>query len=263
MREAGGNNWLLGLRRLPYEDVRDRLLQLMGVGRKVADCVALFSLDKTDAVPVDTHVWDITQSLYAQHLQKTTKSLTPKMNDDIRGVWRQTFGSHSGWAQAILFAGELTRYRQLLQDNGCAPALGVAIKEERKESSASLSHSPHKVKSPLKSPRKGTASVPGPYSPPASQKAPKVERPRPSPGSGLESTAASASEVTDAGEAGSKLQKRHVAVRLKLGPGVAELEHSTLSELEHSTLSELPVQAAAAAMGQQHAAKKVKRERRA
>jgi N-glycosylase/DNA lyase len=79
VRESGGNDWLLGLRQLPYEEVRDKLLQLMGVGRKVADCVALFSLDKTDAVPVDTHVWDITQSLYAQHLQKTTKSLTPKM----------------------------------------------------------------------------------------------------------------------------------------------------------------------------------------
>ena len=125
VRECGGNDWLLGLRQLPYEEVREKLLQLMGVGRKVADCVALFSLDKTDAVPVDTHVWDITQSLYAQHLQKTTKSLTPKMcvwasslsqkrntlrrYDDIRCVWRQTFGSHSGWAQAILFAGELTR----------------------------------------------------------------------------------------------------------------------------------------------------------
>ena len=112
VRECGGNDWLLGLRQLPYEEVREKLLQLMGVGRKVADCVALFSLDKTDAVPVDTHVWDITQSLYAQHLQKTTKSLTPKMYDDIRSVWRCTFGSHSGWAQAILFAGELTRYRQ-------------------------------------------------------------------------------------------------------------------------------------------------------
>ena len=51
-------------------------------------------------------------SMYAQHLQKTTKSLTPKMYDDIRSVWRCTFGSHSGWAQAILFAGELTRCRQ-------------------------------------------------------------------------------------------------------------------------------------------------------
>ena len=211
MREAGGEDWLLGLRQLPYEDVRDRLLQLMGVGRKVADCVALFSLDKTDAVPVDTHVWDITQSLYAQHLQKTTKSLTPKMYDDIRGVWRQTFGSHSGWAQAILFAGELTRYRQLLQDNGCAPALGVAIKEERKEAAASQPNSPHKAKSPLKSPLKGTASLPLEPSP-VSRKVPKAEQ---HPQTVLGSGSASASVAAAAGEVATS-RKRAASVRVKL-----------------------------------------------
>jgi hypothetical protein len=30
-----------------------------GVGPKVAACVALFSLDKHDAIPVDTHVWQV------------------------------------------------------------------------------------------------------------------------------------------------------------------------------------------------------------
>jgi hypothetical protein len=89
-------------------------------------------------------------------------------------VWRLTFGSHSGWAQAILFAGELTRYRQLLHDNGCAPALGVAIKEERKEA-----NSPLKSKSPLKSPQKAKkkAGAPPASAPPsASKKSPKVKR---------------------------------------------------------------------------------------
>lgn len=89
--------------------------------------------------------------------------------DDIRGVWRQTFGSHSGWAQAILFAGELTRYRQLLQDHGCAPALGVAIKEERKEAAEILASSPLKSKSPVKPALAGAPS-------PSSKKAPKVKR---------------------------------------------------------------------------------------
>jgi hypothetical protein len=171
VRESGGDEWLIGLRQLPYEEVRDKLLQLMGVGRKVADCVALFSLDKTDAVPVDTHVWDITQSLYAQHLQKTTKSLTPKMYDDIRSVWRATFGSHSGWAQAILFAGELTRYRQLLQDNGCAPALGVAIKVERKEAAGSPSKSPLKQKGAKNTPTPSPSSK----KPPAAKREPRID----------------------------------------------------------------------------------------
>ena len=88
--------------------------------------------------------------------------------DDIRGVWRQTFGSHSGWAQAILFAGELTRYRQLLHDHGCAPALGVAIKEERKEAAEMLASSPLKSKSPVKPEQTGAPS-------PQSKRAPKVK----------------------------------------------------------------------------------------
>lgn len=32
---------------------------MKGVGKKVADCVCLFSLDKLDAIPVDTHVRQI------------------------------------------------------------------------------------------------------------------------------------------------------------------------------------------------------------
>jgi hypothetical protein len=239
VRDAGGNDWLLGLRQLPYEDVRDKLLQLMGVGRKVADCVALFSLDKTDAVPVDTHVWDITQSLYAQHLQKTTKSLTPKMYDEIRGVWRQTFGSHSGWAQAILFAGELTRYRQLLHDHGCAPALGVAMKEERKEAAASQTNSPLKAKSPLKSPLKKTASF-EPDSSSASQKLPKAESLQSSLGLGL----VCASVATAAVEVGPASQKR--AVKLEVD-----------SDAHHTPAKP------AAASAEEGASNKVKRERRA
>jgi hypothetical protein len=62
------------------------------------------------------------------------------------------------------------RYRQLLQDNGCSPALGVAIKEERKEAADMLANSPHKSKSksPLKSPPTPPSS--------ASKKSPKVKR---------------------------------------------------------------------------------------
>lgn len=37
--------------------VQEQLQILPGVGRKVADCVALFSLDQAGAIPVDVHVW--------------------------------------------------------------------------------------------------------------------------------------------------------------------------------------------------------------
>lgn len=47
--------WLMDLREKPYREAHDALIQLSGVGPKVADCICLMSLDKTEAVPVDTH----------------------------------------------------------------------------------------------------------------------------------------------------------------------------------------------------------------
>lgn len=68
--------------------VRDVLLalcQLPGVGAKVADCVCLMSLDKPEAVPVDTHLWQVTTKHYMPHLQAKNKSLTAKLYKQIGG----------------------------------------------------------------------------------------------------------------------------------------------------------------------------------
>ena len=43
------------LKSMPYLDARKVLVEFPGVGLKVADCVLLFSLEKTEAFPVD--VW--------------------------------------------------------------------------------------------------------------------------------------------------------------------------------------------------------------
>lgn len=48
----------------------------------MADCVCLMSLDKHEAVPVDTHVWQITAKHYMPHLV-TTKSLNAKVYKQI------------------------------------------------------------------------------------------------------------------------------------------------------------------------------------
>lgn len=52
-RVAGGFD-LDALRSLTTEQARKQLMELDGVGRKVADCVLLFGLQKLDAFPVDT-----------------------------------------------------------------------------------------------------------------------------------------------------------------------------------------------------------------
>jgi len=47
-----GSGWLYSLRTTPYNETHQELQSLDGVGPKVADCIALFSLDKLDAIPV-------------------------------------------------------------------------------------------------------------------------------------------------------------------------------------------------------------------
>lgn len=54
------------------------LLEFPGVGRKVADCVALFSLDLTTAIPVDTHVWSIVLRDYAPHFYQQCAQIKRK-----------------------------------------------------------------------------------------------------------------------------------------------------------------------------------------
>ena len=44
--DEGVYEFLLGLRSMKTDEARDELMKLMGVGRKVADCILLMSLDK-------------------------------------------------------------------------------------------------------------------------------------------------------------------------------------------------------------------------
>lgn len=55
----GGEKWLYSMRDRSYEEVHAELVKIPGVGKKVADCVCLMSLDKLDAIPVDTHVFQM------------------------------------------------------------------------------------------------------------------------------------------------------------------------------------------------------------
>ena len=104
--ERGGPAWLRGLRQRPYAEAKAALMSLPGVGAKIADCVCLFSLDKDEAVPVDTHVRQIAQRTYLRALPDS-KNLTKAIYDQIGGEFRRRFGPMAGWAQQYLFFHDL------------------------------------------------------------------------------------------------------------------------------------------------------------
>lgn len=53
---VSGEMDLESIRQLPYEEAKEELLQLFGVGEKVANCICLFALHHLQAFPVDTHI---------------------------------------------------------------------------------------------------------------------------------------------------------------------------------------------------------------
>ncbi|NXR68490.1 OGG1 lyase, partial [Rhadina sibilatrix] len=105
--EGLGTEGLCQLRTAPYAEARRVLCALPGVGAKVADCVCLLSLDKAEAVPVDTHVWHIARERYGVALGG--KSLTPRAYQEIGDFFRGLWGPRAGWAQAVLFCADLRK----------------------------------------------------------------------------------------------------------------------------------------------------------
>ncbi|MBV9848262.1 MAG: hypothetical protein JO250_01105, partial [Armatimonadetes bacterium] len=86
----GGADWLLGLRQVPYAEAKAALRTLPGVGEKIADCVCLFSLDKDQAIPVDTHIRRIALRDYVD--TPLSRSLTPAAYAQIGDILRARFG---------------------------------------------------------------------------------------------------------------------------------------------------------------------------
>ena len=97
-----GPGWTMALREMPYREAHSALVQINGIGAKIADCVCLFSLDKTEAVPVDTHVWKLAKNLYFPEWPER-KSLTEASYNTVAGAFRDRFGDLAGYAQNFLF----------------------------------------------------------------------------------------------------------------------------------------------------------------
>ncbi|NLN76328.1 MAG: 8-oxoguanine DNA glycosylase [Armatimonadetes bacterium] len=102
-----GEDWLIDLRGQPYDEAREQLMSLNGVGAKIADCVCLFALDKDEAAPVDTHVRQLAQRLFLPGLN--TKSMTDGVYRAIVKAFRDRYDGLAGWAQQFLYYEDLLR----------------------------------------------------------------------------------------------------------------------------------------------------------
>jgi N-glycosylase/DNA lyase len=92
------------LKTASYEEAKKELLQVHGVGNKIADCVLLFSLEKLDAFPID--VWiarAITGHYCWLHKKKFGDKITPHQYDQLSGSARDYFGRYAGYAQQYLY----------------------------------------------------------------------------------------------------------------------------------------------------------------
>ncbi|KAJ1733913.1 8-oxoguanine glycosylase ogg1 [Coemansia sp. Benny D160-2] len=149
-----------------WEAVKEQLTQFSGVGPKVADCICLTSLDKIDAVPVDTHIWQIAKRRYVNRVlalqsskpteESTTSDLaiqvpdskrdlviamarelataktpTTKTYETAQRLFVELFSPHAGWAQLLLFSGDLEGA------NGAGKAAKSSVKKEAQVKTAS------------------------------------------------------------------------------------------------------------------------------
>lgn len=92
---AGGEVDLYNLYKLPTQQAREQLMSFPGVGRKVADCILLFSMRKYDSFPIDVWIKRVLEHLYF-------KGQNMPLNK-LQEFTAQRFGSMKGFAQQYLF----------------------------------------------------------------------------------------------------------------------------------------------------------------
>ena len=98
---AEGGLDLKALRQAPYDEAKDSLTALPGVGEKVADCVLAFSLDKMEGFPVDRWVRRALVEWYG----RPEKARYYELRAWAQGRW----GESAAYVQQYLF-----HYRRLM-----------------------------------------------------------------------------------------------------------------------------------------------------
>lgn len=83
------------LRILPYGRAKEALMELPGIGEKVADCILLFSLGFTEAFPVDVWMERALRETYLKGKRLPLKKMA--------AFGRERWGTLAGYAQQYLY----------------------------------------------------------------------------------------------------------------------------------------------------------------
>lgn len=78
-----------------YEDAKVELMELPGVGEKIAECVLLFGFGHTSAFPVDVWIQRVMEELYFQGKNTPIKV--------VAEFGKHYFGMNAGYAQQFLY----------------------------------------------------------------------------------------------------------------------------------------------------------------
>lgn len=95
------------LRKLSYAGAKKKLLELPGVGNKVADCILLFSCGFFEAFPVDVWIQRAMEAHYGSEIASFAAEANikrKKVNEKIVADFaRNYFGRYAGYAQQFIY----------------------------------------------------------------------------------------------------------------------------------------------------------------
>ena len=80
--------------KLSTEKLKEKLMEMPGIGPKVADCILLFTFHRRETFPVDVWIKRVMETLFIGH------EVPKKLVDDYA---RKYFGENAGYAQQYLF----------------------------------------------------------------------------------------------------------------------------------------------------------------
>lgn len=95
-------DWATTIDAMDYPAAHTKLLEIPGVGPKVADCVLLFGFNKLEAFPVDVHIRKIVRGAYLPGKEAACWSIE-RQNRYVREFGQKYFGPYAGYASQYLF----------------------------------------------------------------------------------------------------------------------------------------------------------------